>query len=91
MGYINLKERYFLLRHLEKIKIHVCREEQSLITSILGKIRFPDILFTPAEYRFLKTVIVSCLHDAMDQKDEIQVNFLRCLSSKIEQYACQEE
>jgi hypothetical protein len=85
VNYINLKERYFLLKNLQKIQDHSSPEEQSLITSILGKIRFPDLVFTQAEHCFLKNLIASCLDDAMDRKDESHINFLSQLIKKLEQ------
>ncbi|MBA4493940.1 hypothetical protein ACFO25_14420 [Paenactinomyces guangxiensis] len=83
MSYINLKERYFLIKELIKLAKKSNERDRFIITSILNKIGHPEIVFTFEETDFLKDKIDCYLDEAMDHRDEHKIEFLKQLKMKV--------
>jgi hypothetical protein len=83
VSYINLKERYFLAKNLMKLAEKSKQKDRFIITSILTKIGYPNIVFTHEETDFLKNKIDCYLDEAMDNRDELSIEFLKNLKMKV--------
>ncbi|SEN75168.1 hypothetical protein [Lihuaxuella thermophila] len=83
MSYINLKERYFLAKNLMKLAGKSKKKDRFIIASILNKIGDPDMVLTHEETGFLKNKLDCYLDEAMDNRDEHSIEFLKNLKTKV--------
>lgn len=84
MGYLTLRERYFLGKVLKKSSCK--QEEKKIILAILNKLREPSFSLSHEECAYLTCRLLACFEAACDCRNEYQIGKLQCLIEKVSEF-----